>query len=130
MGLGDGGTSEPSPIPTPYRAIYGFVLWLISHFCLMLYIFWALIPEEWLHVVGITYFPQKYWAIAIPAYLITVSTAFIFVLYPSYNFLLTPSLNDARTIMDEYSSFVHKAGIAPISDIPLTAVCDRLYNRD
>ena len=130
MALRERGTYEPSPVPTPYRAIYGFVLWLFSHFCLVLYILWTLIPEEWLHLMGITYWPQKYWAIAIPAYLITVFILFVFVFYPSLNLLMTPPLNDTKTMMDEYSSNIQKPGIAPISDIPLTTVCHRLYIRD
>ena len=33
---------EASPAPTPSRAVYGFVMWLLAHLTLLLYLVWAL----------------------------------------------------------------------------------------
>ena len=33
---------EASPAPTPSRAVYGFVMWLLAHLALLLYLVWAL----------------------------------------------------------------------------------------
>ena len=33
---------EASPAPTPSRAVYGFVMWLLAHLTLLLYLAWAL----------------------------------------------------------------------------------------
>ena len=60
--------SQHSPAPTPSRAVYGlvflnkeyilslslnfrFVLWLLSHACLLLYLVWALVPDSYLEVL-------------------------------------------------------------------------------
>lgn len=34
----------------------------------MLFLAWAYSPEEALHSVGITYYPSKWWALALPAW--------------------------------------------------------------
>ena len=129
MTLTESGSSEPSPVPTPSRAIYGFVLWLASYVLLCLYIVWAFVPEEWLRLFGLTYWPQTYWAIALPAFITTTVLIFAFVLYPSINLLLTPALDDSRTVQDEYSRYRIGSGIAPISDMPLIQMCHTLYNK-
>ncbi|KAI9560194.1 hypothetical protein GHT06_014208 [Daphnia sinensis] len=121
------GSSETRNTPAPYRAIYGFVLWIISYVFLIIYIVWAFVPEEWLHVFGLTYWPQKYWAVAIPAYIFFGLLLFGFVIYPSINLLITPPLNDFRTVTDEDATFSAGKGIAPITDVPLVDVCEKLY---
>lgn len=110
-----------------HRAIYGFVLWLSSYLFLFLYLVWAIIPEEWLHPLGLTYWPQKYWAVQIPAFITTGILIFAFVLYPSINLLITPKLNELRTVTDDFAILNPGRGIAPITDIPLIEVCENLY---
>ena len=114
-------------MPVPYRAIYGFALWLISYLFLGLYIVWAFISEEYLHLFGLTYWPQKYWAVALPAYIFTGFLLFGFVIYPSINLLITPTMYDTKTIEIYPVDTARIPGIAPISDIPLTEVCETLY---
>lgn len=121
------GSIETKNTPSPYRAIYGFVLWLLSYVFLILYIVWTCIPEEWLHLIGLTYWPQQYWSIAIPAYIFTGILLFGFLIYPSINLLITPPLSSLRTIVDESTAGKVGKGIAPVTDIPLTKVCEKLY---
>lgn len=39
--------------------VYGFVVWLSSLVLGVVYLLWALVPDETLHRLGITYYPDK-----------------------------------------------------------------------
>ena len=91
-----GDLGQHSPAPTPSRAVYGFVLWLLSHAALLLYLVWALLPDQYLHWAGLDFLPQKYWAIAVPVYISVLFFTFVFVIYPCLGMLSTPPLGDIR----------------------------------
>lgn len=91
---------EHTPAPTPSRAVYGFVMYLGFRFFFVLFVVWAYVPHAWFEAVGITYLPKRYWALAIPVFLLTVLTVFAFFIYPSLGLCMTPSWDDVRTIRD------------------------------
>ncbi|XP_041378349.1 phosphatidylinositol N-acetylglucosaminyltransferase subunit P-like [Gigantopelta aegis] len=122
--------TEHSPSPTPERAVNGFVLYLMSIVALGLYVVWAYVPDSWLHALGLTYWPQKYWAIAIPVYL-----CLVFLLgYPLYmglTLMNTPPLTSTNTITDDFSREVKqdipKNAIPPIGDMSISDVNRLMY---
>lgn len=76
--------------------IYGFTAWIASMvaygICFVyevcecnvaVFLAWAYLPQQVLHGYGITYYPDKYWAIAVPSMLIMsvlASTVFSYAL--------------------------------------------------
>lgn len=95
---------EHTPAPTPSRGVYGFVMYLSFQLFFILYLIWALIPERYFIQIGITFLPERHWAITVPIYLLTVLTVFAFVIYPSLGLCMTPKVDDLRTIRDEHVS--------------------------
>lgn len=94
---------EHTPAPTRARSIYGFVLYLASSTLFVVYVCWATIPNEILNVLNISYYPQKYWAIAVPLQLLFALWLFAFVIYPCLNLLMTPNIDNINTIVDNFS---------------------------
>ncbi|XP_031343204.1 phosphatidylinositol N-acetylglucosaminyltransferase subunit P [Photinus pyralis] len=92
---------EHTPAPTPHRAVYGFALYLSFKVFFVLYVIWAVVPESWFKYLNITCLPQRYWAIAVPIFIITSLLIFGFIIYPSINLCMTPDFNDINTITDE-----------------------------
>ncbi|URE01061.1 phosphatidylinositol N-acetylglucosaminyltransferase subunit [Musa troglodytarum] len=77
---------EHGPKPSE---VYGFVGCITTVIAAVIFMVWAYTPEPWLHSLGITYYPSKYWAIAIPSFLI-VTVVLAMVSYLGLNFLVTP----------------------------------------
>lgn len=101
-------TPDYSPSPTPERAVYGFVVYLLTTTAFLSYILWLVIPDDVLESLGITFLPQKYWAVAVPIYLSVAFFLFVIVIYPSLGmFMYTPSLieGDLRHAVDEYTVY-------------------------
>lgn len=125
----------PEHTPAPYtpRSVYGYALYIGSNMLLLLYLVWAIAPNDFLcETLGLTYWPLKYWAVAIPIWAMTTTALFAFCIYPAINMLMTPNIDDIRTIRDKFSLSTGErvpGGIPPVSDIPITKVCRQLYLR-
>jgi phosphatidylinositol glycan class P protein len=97
---------QHSPSPTPERAVYGFVLYLLATASFSLYLLWLILPEQALDIIGVgSFLPQKYWAVAIPIYLSVAFFLFVFIIYPSLGLIITPSVQDVRNLTDEFSLY-------------------------
>ena len=114
-----------SPFPSTERAIYGFSVYLGAHIFLGTFLLWAYTPDEWLKHIGFTYFPQKYWAVAIPSLLI-VSLLVFLVAYWGVNLTLTAPLDDLRAIRDTWSipppTEPSQTSVPALHDVPITEV--------
>ncbi|XP_066143166.1 cGMP-dependent protein kinase 1-like isoform X2 [Euwallacea fornicatus] len=100
-----------TPAPTPNRAVYGFSLFLSFNISFLLYLIWAIIPEKYFKHVGIDFLPQRHWAVAIPIYILTVLTLFAFFIYPSLGLMMTPDVDDMRTVTDQIGTRRKKNGL-------------------
>ena len=123
---------QHNPSPTPERAVYGFILYLLATGAFGLYLMWLLLPEPLLNFLVIGQFlPQKYWAVALPIYFSVAFFFFVFVVYPSLGFLVTPPVDDMRNVTDEFSIYstekkVSKDKIPRVYDIHPCELVEKL----
>lgn len=95
---------EHTPAPTPHRAVYGFAVFLMFKTLLILYLFWAFVPEDFLeNTLGLTYLPDKYFAMFLPMLVMVALMFFAFLIYPALNLSITADADDVSTIRDRYS---------------------------
>lgn len=92
----DGSTPQlDSPTST-----FAFVGWVATYVAVVCYLAWILLPASVLHSIGITYYPARYYALAIPAYLIFCCGTLCW-LYIGWNMLITPKPTDITSVRDE-----------------------------
>ncbi|KAI1186364.1 PIG-P-domain-containing protein [Nemania serpens] len=102
----DASDDDLQPVPraspkVPTYEYYGFVVYLFSSLTFLMYLLWAYLPSPILHVLGIYYYPNRWWALAIPSF-ITMLIVYIYVALALYNTeVLTLPLTSIETIVDE-----------------------------
>ena len=85
----------------PTYEYYGFALYLASSAAFLMYILWAYVPSPMLHQMGIHYYPNRWWALAIPCWLV-VLVMYIYVALASYNTdYLTLPMSSCENLVDE-----------------------------
>lgn len=119
-----------------FTALYGFVAWIGTHILFAMFILWAYLPERVLQELGITYYPSKYWAVAVPCHVL-VSIVAVYVFYWLYNLMHLPPLESFDNLTDPYSKAPHElpargqneGGIPPLHDLPITTVNAVLFRQ-
>jgi phosphatidylinositol glycan class P protein len=94
-----------------------------------MYILWAYVPAPMLHQMGIWYYPNRWWALAIPCWLIAL-IIYIYVALASYNTeYLTLPLNSIENLVDECAqvAVVDRKTGEIIRDAMVT---DKLHEKD
>ncbi len=95
-----------------------------------MYILWAYLPAPILHQLGIQYYPNRWWALAIPCWLI-VLILYIYAALASYNTTrLTLPLDSLENLVDECAQIAvvdRKTGQI-VRDAVL--VTDKLHEKD
>jgi hypothetical protein len=84
----------------PTYEYYGFVLYLFSSLAFLMYLLWSYLPSPFLHALGIYYYPNRWWALAVPAFLV-MTLCYIYVALAAYNTeMLTVPMSSVETIVD------------------------------
>ena len=97
-----GGIFNVNKKKAPKAEVYGFILWLSSIILFIIYILWSIIPDKILEQFHITYYPDKYWTIALPIYFLVLFIVFYsFMIF--YQHWKTLPLDSIYTIKDEFS---------------------------
>ncbi|KAJ5382034.1 Meiotically protein [Penicillium cataractarum] len=98
-------TTVPRASPkVPTYEYYGFVLYLASSLAFLIYLLWSYLPSPFLHQLGIYYYPNRWWSLAIPSWLV-MSIVYIYVALASYNTgYLTLPMNSIENIVDEVAN--------------------------
>ncbi|XP_073312018.1 phosphatidylinositol N-acetylglucosaminyltransferase subunit P-like [Primulina huaijiensis] len=117
--------------------VYGFVGSITTVVATAIFIVWAYFPDHWLHSMGIYYYPNRYWALAVPTYLI-VTIVLAIGFYIGLNFLATPPPTSLSSIFDEFSREPldtillqdddGEYPIEPISDIDVNQINDIMFS--
>jgi phosphatidylinositol glycan class P protein len=85
----------------PTYEYYGFVLYLFSSLSFLVYLLWSYLPSPFLHALGIYYYPNRWWSLALPSFLVML-LVYIYVALASYNTgYLTLPLSSIETIIDD-----------------------------
>ncbi|EKG15913.1 PIG-P domain-containing protein [Macrophomina phaseolina MS6] len=85
----------------PTYEYYGFFIYLASSFAFLMYLLWAYLPRPFLHQLGIYYYPNRWWALAVPAWLV-VLVVYIYVALASYNLgYLTLPMRSSENMVDD-----------------------------
>lgn len=100
-------SDEDAMAPVPHAApkvptyeYYGFVLYLFSSLTFLVYLLWSYLPSPFLHVLGIYYYPNRWWALATPAFLV-MTLVYIYVALAAYNTeMLTVPMRSVETVVD------------------------------
>lgn len=118
---------------TLYTEYRGFFMYVLCTLALTLFVIWILAPEWLLDHVGISYYPDKYWAQAIPSYLLMLML-YAYVMLTLYNIeIRTLRLDDIRAFTDDQAvyplqplDYVWKAP-SGVWDLPIGLVNEVLY---
>jgi len=91
----------PTAPKVPTYEYYGFVLYLASSLAFLMYILWSYLPSPFLHALGITYYPNRWWSLAIPAWIV-MALIFVYVALLGYNVeYLTLPMASLECMVDE-----------------------------
>ncbi|KAI4218690.1 MAG: hypothetical protein L6R40_008756 [Gallowayella cf. fulva] len=95
-------TTVPRASPkVPTYEYYGFVLYSISSLVFLMYLLWSYLPSPFLHQLGIHYYPNRWWSLAIPSFLV-MTLVYIYVALASYNTgYLTLPMNSIENLIDD-----------------------------
>jgi len=93
---------ELDPGRAKVREVYGFAGWIATIGAYICYLLWAYLPERVLHSIGVTYYPDRYWAVAAPAMLVMI-VSFYTVIFGFLCLAVHPHVDTFDAVSDGYS---------------------------
>ncbi|KAJ3149558.1 hypothetical protein HDU89_003610 [Geranomyces variabilis] len=129
----------PPPTRSETREYIGFAIYLASFVAFVLYLAWAVLPDAVLHALGLSYYPTRWWALALPVWVLGL-IPFIPIAFTGINLLRTPGLQALDTISepgarvlqfpvdgDKLLKLGSEDSIPELEDIPLSTINQILY---
>ncbi|KAG6377347.1 PIG-P-domain-containing protein [Boletus reticuloceps] len=132
----------PTEPPCGHRSqapeFYGFVAWSSTSVLFVVYVLWALLPDEYIVWLGVKWYPSREWSLLLPAYSIVLVLLTYFV-YISLAVAHTPSFSDVSAIIDSkghlpelitpnpYLKHADTSIVPELYDIPIGIVNRVLY---
>ncbi|KAK0445223.1 PIG-P-domain-containing protein [Armillaria borealis] len=84
----------PPELRTRAPEFYGFVAWTSTSLLFVVYLLWAILPDEYIEWLGITWYPSREWAVLLPAYSRVVVFLLAYFVYFALAIHGAPSLSD------------------------------------
>eukprot|EP00929_Paragymnodinium_shiwhaense_P110394 TRINITY_DN77386_c0_g1_i2.p2 TRINITY_DN77386_c0_g1~~TRINITY_DN77386_c0_g1_i2.p2 ORF type:complete len:125 (-),score=15.13 TRINITY_DN77386_c0_g1_i2:165-539(-) len=117
--------------PDTSTEVYSFVSCVFSLVGLFVWLVWTWVPQAWLAAYGLTYYPDTWWALALPTQLVA-TIAFIVYTYLALNLMSACSPESPEMLSDKSTptsqQLFHKAGEIPdIMDVDLAVVNRYLF---
>lgn len=83
---------------------YGFVAWTSTSLLFIVYVLWAVTPDEYIRCLGIIWYPNREWAILLPAYSMMIVLLTYFT-YFSLALANTPAFSNSAAFIDAKAHF-------------------------
>ena len=134
--LARGSDVTVSTTTTPQAEYKGFATYVISCIVMLAWLLWSLLPDQILHSLGVHYYPSRWWALAIPSYVL-VAMVYMYAWIALYGTeRLTLPLCDTRNIVDDtgvvaIAEQLQTQGFTTftgVEDLPLSLVNEVLYS--
>ncbi|KAH9478565.1 Phosphatidylinositol N-acetylglucosaminyltransferase subunit P [Psilocybe cubensis] len=133
----------PEPEEQRSRApeFYGFVAWTSTYLLFLLYLLWAILPDEWLVWCGVTWYPNREWALLVPSWTV-VTVLLTYFVYFALAIRATPAFDEMGSVTDSrialpsqepgtrnpYFASAENDAIPELYDIPIGLVNSVLYH--
>mmetsp|Transcript_61701 Transcript_61701/g.151880 ORF Transcript_61701/g.151880 Transcript_61701/m.151880 type:complete len:146 (+) Transcript_61701:114-551(+) len=134
---GEGQALQGAPHGAKAAEVYGIVGYLLSTVAFILWTVWAYTPDWVFHSLSITYYPDRYWAAAVPIYLFTL-LIYLIILYNAKNLMSNEPFESYITIRDseeeanereeDIQVFEQSYTIPPAADISIRTINKMLFN--
>ncbi|KAF8965048.1 PIG-P-domain-containing protein [Flammula alnicola] len=132
---------EPEERRSRASEFYGFVAWTSTYLLFVLYILWAVLPDGWIVWLGVTWYPNREWALLVPSWTIVV-VILTYITYSAMAIRATPAFNEMSSITDArialpsqedsdhnpYFASAKPDAIPELHDIPIGMVNSVLYH--